>query len=325
MADGHDHDGHDHGASGHSHGPSSAELVELRGSQRRALRIALGLNATVLVAEVIGGVVFGSLALLADAAHMASDVAGLVIALIAAHLATRPARGRHTYGYQRAEVLGAQANAASLLAVTAWVAVEAIQRLQHPVTIDAGPVLAVGSIGLVANVVSAVLLARVAGRSLNMRGAVLHMTADALGSVGVVVAALVALVSDVTWVDPAASLLIAAMVLVSSWSLLTSVTRVLLEAAPRSIDLEHVTALLESDASVDAVHHLHVWSLASDATALSGHVVLRDITDLHHAQEVGDRLRHRLEHDLHITHATLELECHPCAAERDPATTHHAH
>jgi cobalt-zinc-cadmium efflux system protein len=313
---------HDH-APGHSHGPSSAELSDLRGSQRRALRIALGLNASVLIAEVIGGLVFGSLALLADAAHMASDVAGLVIALIAAHLAMRPARGRHTYGYQRAEVLGAQANAASLLAVTAWVVVEAIQRLQQPVSIDAGPVLVVGTVGLVANVVSAVLLARVAGRSLNMQGAVLHMAADALGSVGVIVAALVALVSDATWVDPAASLLIAAMVLWSSWSLLRSVTRVLLEAAPTSVDLDDVTALLEADASVEAVHHLHVWSLASDATALSGHVLLRDITDLHDAQEVGDRLRHRLEHDLQITHATLELECHPCADTDEPATHTH--
>lgn len=307
--------GHEH--AGHSHRPSSADLLDLRASQRRALRIALGLNAAVLGAEVVGGVVFGSLALLADAAHLASDVAGLVIALIAAHLAMRPARGRHTYGYQRAEVLGAQANAASLLAVTVWLVVEAIQRFQQPVGIDAGPVLVVGSLGLVVNLGSAVLLARVAGRSLNMRGAVLHMTADALGSVGVVAAAAVALVSDVTWVDPAASLLIAAMVLWSSWSLLRSVTGVLLESAPASIDLDDVTALLERDASVEAVHHLHVWSLASDATALSGHVVLRDVVDLHHAQDVGDRLRHRLEHDLQITHATLELECHPCAAETD--------
>jgi cobalt-zinc-cadmium efflux system protein len=303
---------HEHGHGGHAHGPSSTEVADLRGSQRRALLVALALNAGVLVVQVAGGLLFGSLALLADSAHLASDVAGLLIALGAAHLAARPASGRHTYGFQRAEVLGAQLNAASLLLVTAWVVIEAVQRLRDPVDLDAGPVLAIALLGLAANVVSAVLLSRVAGRSLNMRGAVLHMTADALGSVGVVVAALVAGLSDTTTADPIASLVISALVLWSSWGLLRSVTRVLLEAAPSSVDLSAVTRLLESDPAVDAVHHLHVWSLASDAVALSGHVVLRDIDDLHGAQVVGDRLRHRLDHDLQISHATLELECHPC-------------
>jgi cobalt-zinc-cadmium efflux system protein len=287
-------------------------LAGVRGTQRRALWIALGLNAGALVVQVVGGLAFGSLALLADSAHLASDVAGLVVALVAAHLLTRPASGRNTYGYQRAEVLGAQLNAASLLGVTVWVVVAAVQRLQDPVDLDAGPVLLIGVVGLVANVVSAVLLARVAGESLNMRGATLHMTADALGSIGVIVAAIVAGATDTPEADPIASLVIGALVLWSAWSLLRSVTRVLLEAAPASVDLAQVTALIQSDPAVDTVHHLHVWSLASDAVALSGHVVLRDVEDLHGAQIVGDRLRHRLDHDLSIHHATLELECHPC-------------
>jgi cobalt-zinc-cadmium efflux system protein len=296
----------------HHHRPSSSDLAEVRGRQRGALWAALGLNLGALAVQVVGGLAFGSLALLAAAAHLASDVAGLLVALAAAHLATRPASGRHTYGYQRAEVLGAQLNAASLLGVTVWVVVEAVQRLQHPVELDAGPVLVIGAIGLGANVASAVLLGRVAGESLNMRGAMLHMTADALGSVGVIVAALVAATTDTTTADPIASLVISGLVLWSSWGLLRSDTRVLLEAAPASVDLGEVTTLLESDPAVDAVHHLHVWSIASDAVALSGHVVLRDIEDLHAAQVVGDRLRHRLDHDLRIRHATLELECHPC-------------
>jgi cobalt-zinc-cadmium efflux system protein len=288
-------------------------VLELRGAQRRALHLALGLNAAVLVVQVVGGLAFDSLALLADSAHLASDVAGLVIALVAAHLAVRPASGRHTYGYQRAEVLGAQLNAASLLVVTIWVVIEAVQRLQDPVEIEAGPVLVIAVVGLVANVVSAVVLSRVAGQSLNMRGAVLHMTADALGSVGVVVAAVVIASTGVDAADPIASLLISALVLWSSWGLLRSVTRVLLESAPSSVDLDAVTEMLESDPAVEAVHHLHVWSLASDAVALSGHVVLRDdVVALHEAQAVGERLRQRLDHDHQISHATLELECHPC-------------
>jgi cobalt-zinc-cadmium efflux system protein len=303
---------YDHTGHSHSHGPRSTDLAELRGRQRTALWTALALNLGALVVQVVGGLAFGSLALLADAAHLASDVAGLVVALVAAQLATRPASGRHTYGYQRAEVLGAQLNAASLLGVTVWVVVVAVQRLQHPVELDAGPVLVIGLVGLAANLASAVLLARVAGDSLNMRGAMLHMTADALGSIGVVVAAVVAATTDTTAADPIASLLIGALVVWSSVGLLRSVTRVLLEAAPASVDLAEVTALIEGDPAVDAVHHLHVWSLASDAVALSGHVVLRDIDDLHGAQVVGDRLRHRLDHDLGIHHATLELECHPC-------------
>lgn len=308
---------HGHGDHGHPHGTSAAPLAELRGAQRRALHLALGLNGAVLVVQVAGGLAFDSLALLADSAHLASDVGGLVIALVAARLATRPAAGRHTYGYQRAEVLGAQLNAASLLVVTVWVAVEAVQRLRDPVAIEAGPVLVIAVVGLAANLVSAVALRRVAGASLNMRGAVLHMTADALGSVGVIAAAAVAAATGNDAADPVASLLIAGLVLWSSFGLLRAVTGVLLESAPASVDLAAVTRMFEDDPDVAAVHHLHVWSLASDAVALSGHVVLRDVADLHAAQVVGDRLRRRLDHDHGIAHATLELECHPCEDEVD--------
>jgi cobalt-zinc-cadmium efflux system protein len=274
--------------------------------------VALVLNGAFLVAELVGGLAFGSLALLADAAHMASDVVGLVIAMVAATLATRPASARHTFGLQRAEVLGAQANAVALLAATAWVVVAAFQRLQHPSSIEVGPVLVVAVLGLAANVVSAVVLARAAGQSLNMRGAVIHMTADAAGSVAVIVAAVGVHLFAAEWLDPVASLVISLLVVWSAWGLLRATTRVLLESTPEGLDPAAVRRAIEEDPHVEAVHHLHLWSIASDAPALSAHLVLRDVDDLHAAQAVSAPLKALLLERFDIAHATLELECHPC-------------
>jgi cobalt-zinc-cadmium efflux system protein len=305
---------------GHDHGHSAAPA--------RALWIALGLNAAYLVAEVIGGLAFGSLALLADAAHMTSDVAGLVVALVAVRLAQRPASATHTWGWQRAEVLGALANAATLIPVTGWVIFEAVGRFRHPQVIEGGPVLAIAIGGLFINAASAVVLARAAGNNLNMRGAFLHMAADAAGSVAVIIAAIAVLVADLAWVDPVASLVIAALVIWSTWGLLRDTVHILLEASPTGIDPDQVTRLLTGDPDVDAVHHVHLWAVGSEQMALSAHVVISGEPTLHEAQAVGDRLRHTLAHEFAIIHATLELECHPCATpDHDPpsAAEDHAH
>ena len=298
MAHDHDH-GHGHGA-----GIDPA-------SRSRAIGIALGLNAGYLVVEVVGGLLTHSLALLADGAHMLSDVVALVIALVAQRLLTRPATGRHSYGLQRAEVLGAQANGIGLVVVAVWIVVTAVERLGSPAEVHGGGLIAIAFVGLLINVGSLVVLQRAAGESLNMRGAVLHMGLDAAGSVGAVVAGVAAL-AGTNWVDPAVSLLIAALVLWSAWGLLRSTAHVLLEGTPRGVDPDAVTdALLNAD-GVEAVHHLHVWSLASDVPALSAHVVLTGELTLHDAQAAGTRLKDLLDHRFGITHATLELECHPC-------------
>jgi cobalt-zinc-cadmium efflux system protein len=292
---------HDHG---HAHG------IDPHG-RSRALRIALATNAGYLVVEVVGGLATGSLALLADAAHMASDVAALVVALVAQHLLSRPATERHSYGLQRAEVLGAQANGAALVAVAAWIVVAAVHRLGSPTDVHGDGLLVVALVGLVVNVVSVVVLQRAAGESLNMRGAVLHMGLDAVGSVGAIVAGIAA-IGGADRVDPIVSIAIAALVLWSAWGLLRSTAHVLLEGTPRGVDPDAVTdALLGAD-GVEAVHHLHVWSLASDVPALSAHVVLAGELTLHQAQAAGYRLKGLLDHRFGITHATLELECHPC-------------
>jgi cobalt-zinc-cadmium efflux system protein len=357
-ADAHDH--HAHGTAptgiGSTFAPGGYEdgAAERRGVQRRALRLALGANAAFLVVEVIGGLLFNSLALLADAAHMLSDVAALAIALVALHLTERPATVRHSYGLQRAEVLGAQANGLILVAVSGWIVVEAIRRLTSPAEEVAGAgVLVVASVGLLINLGSAVVLARAGGlghsghrhephdqgdddrahtgaedgahtgadehphhrpptRSLNMHGAYLHMVADAAGSVAALVAGVAIVVWGADWADPVASLAVAVLVLWSAWGLLRDTAHVLLEGTPMGVDPEAVEAALLADPEVVAVHHLHVWNLASDVPSLTAHVVLRPDMTLHEAQTSGGRLKALLNERFGIGHATLELECHAC-------------
>lgn len=299
----------------HDHRPG------VRQSQRRALWLAFGANAIYMVAEIVGGLVFGSLALLADAGHMASDVFGLGIALGAQRLALRPASARHTYGLQRAEVLGALVNAVSLLVIVVWIVFEAIRRLQQPPEVAGGGLLAVASLGLLVNVGSAVVLGRAQGESLNMRGAFLHMLADAAGSVGVMAAGIAIVLWRAEWVDPVVSVAIALLVVWSAWGLLRATVHVLLEGAPRGLDADEIERALSSNDEVEGVHHLHLWSLASDVPALSAHVVLAGEVTLHEAQESGDRLKEMLSRRFGIDHATLDLECHACEPEHAARTT----
>lgn len=284
-----------------------------RSLQRRALWIALILNAGFLVAEIIGGLAFNSLALLADAAHMSSDVGGLGIALYAQHVMGRPTSARLTFGFQRVEVLGALANAVTLLAVVAWICFEAFRRIAQPEQVEGAGLLVVAIAGLLINLGSAIVLNRARGRSLNMRAAFIHMAADAAGSVAVIIAAISVLVWGADWVDPAASFLIAALILWATWGLLKDTVHVLMEGAPHGMDVGEVEAAIQTHPGVTSVHHLHLWNLASDVPALSVHAVLSEDETLHDAQARGESLRAMLHERFGIEHATLELECHPCA------------
>ncbi len=297
----------------HSHPTAAGDDVAV--TRRRVLRWALAANALFMVAEFVGGVVFGSLALLADAVHMLSDVAGLGIALLAQHLIERPASVRHTFGLQRAEVLGAQANGVLLLASAGWILFEAVQRIGDPPDVVGPGLLIVATLGLLVNVVSAVMLARASGRSLNMRGAYTHMLADAAGSGGAVVAGLAVTFLGADWVDAAASIGIGLLVISTAWGLLRDTTHVLLEGAPDDLDPADVEGWLQAEPGVASVHHLHLWHLTSESTALSAHVVLEDQPTLHQAQARGDRLKEALAERFSILHATLELECHECEHE----------
>lgn len=287
--------------------------------QRRALEVALLANGAFVVAEVVGGLVFGSLALLADAAHMASDVVGLGIALIAQRLLMRPASDRHSFGLQRAEVLAAFGNALLLLATAGYVFFEASRRLAAPADVQGGGLLVVATLGLAVNLGSAWLLARTRDRSLNLRGAYLHLLADAAGSVGVMVAGVAVLTTGADWVDPAVSVLIGLLVLWSAWGLLRDTVHVLLEGTPPGLDPAEVERALLGHPAVGSVHHLHLWNIASDTPAMSAHVVIVGEVDLHGAQTRCGELKALLAKRYGIAHATLELECHVC----DPAETRH--
>ena len=294
MAEGNDHTTHSHYA------------------RSRALGVALAANLALFVAEVGGGIAFGSLALLADAGHMLSDVVALTIALVAHRLTLAPASARLTYGFQRAEVLGALANGVTLVAVAIWIFFEAARRLGDAQDVSGGGVVLIASLGLVVNAGSALLVSRAGGRSLNMRGAWLHMAADAAGSVAAIGAGVAVVLWDALWVDPLVSMAIALLVLWSSWGLLRSTAYVLLEGTPQGMDSVEIERALAQDPSVSAVHHLHLWSLASDAPALSAHVVLAGEMSLHEAQLRGERLKAMLDERFGVAHVTLELECHEC-------------
>jgi len=299
------HAGHDHTVGGVPAG---------FGVARRALWLALTANGGFLLVEIAGGIVFGSLALLADAAHLASDVGALAVALVAQRLVTRPASARRTYGLRRAEALGAQANALLLVGVSVWIFVEAVARLGEGASVDGAGLLAVSSAGLVVNLYAMRVLARVRGSDLNLRGAFLHTASDAAGSLGAIAAGIAVLAFDADWMDPVASIVIGVLVIVSAVALLRDTTNVLLEGAPRDLDPDAVESALAGEPGVDAVHHLHLWELASDLPALSAHVVLTGEPTLHDAQARGDGLRAMLMSRFGIEHATLELECHDCKA-----------
>lgn len=286
--------------------------TETRSKQRRALWFALIANAAFLGVEIAGGFAFKSIALLADAAHMLSDVAGLSIALVAHALSTRSGSSRHTYGYQRAEVLGAQANGILLLAVSAWISVEAVGRFQRPEDVSGVGMTLVAVAGLGVNIASAIVVARARGGSVNMKGAFLHLATDSASSGIAVIAGIAVAVTGNSRFDPAASLIITAGVIWASLHLLREVSGILLEAAPRGFSLESVEAALASASGVESVHHIHVWNLASDVPALSAHVVISGDPSLHDAQVMGDDLRQMLGDRFGIAHATLELECHEC-------------
>jgi cobalt-zinc-cadmium efflux system protein len=294
------------------------EHVVDRGTQAKVLWIALLANAALMVAELVGGFTFHSLSLLADAVHLLTDVSGLAIALLAIRLMRQPPNERHSFGLQRSEALAAQGNALILIAASVWVIVEAVRRLMHPEHVSGLGLLAVASLGLVVNLGSALLLKRESGQSLNMRGAFLHLVSDAAGSVGAMLAGIAILIWDSHRADPAVSLFISALILWAAWRLLKETTHVLLEGTPSGMDIVEVEQAFIGTSEVKGVHHLHVWSLASDVLALSAHVVLGEDTSMQDAQIKSEELKEMLSTRFGIEHATLEMECHAHAEHGVP-------
>lgn len=276
---------------------------------RGKLLAVLGLTLTVLVVQVVVGVLTGSLALLADAGHMLSDSVGLVLALAAIAVAQRPGGPRHTYGVHRTEVLAAGANGVILLGICAVIAVNAVRRLDDPPAIDGGPVLAAGAIGLVVNIIGLVVLRSGARESLNVRGAYLEVLGDALGSVAVIVSAVVIVTTGWHAADPIASLAIAVLVVPRAVSLLRDVGEVLLESSPRGMDLDELRTHILGVQGVVDVHDLHVWTITSGMPVMSAHVVVDEtVADMGEAHGVLDRLGACLSDHFDVAHSTFQLE-----------------
>ncbi|MEU4986240.1 cation diffusion facilitator family transporter [Streptomyces sp. NPDC021969] len=299
MGAGHDH-GHAHG--GHAGGTATA-------AYRGRLRVALAITLTVMVVEIVGGLVADSLALIADAAHMATDALGLGMALLAVHFASRPPSDRRTFGYARAEILAALANCLLLLGVGGYVLYEAIDRFVTPADTAGGATVVFGAIGLVANMVSLSLLMRGQKESLNVRGAFLEVAADALGSLAVIVSALVILGTGWQPADPIASLLIGLMIVPRTWRLLRETLDVLLEAAPKGVDIAEVRAHILALDGVEDVHDLHAWTITSGMPVLSAHVVV----DGEALSAIGhEKMLHELQGCLgdhfDVEHCTFQLE-----------------
>jgi cobalt-zinc-cadmium efflux system protein len=272
---------------------------------RRRLLLALGLAATTMLAEAVGGLWTGSLALLADAGHMLSDVSALSLSLLALGLAQRPKGPQQTYGHHRTEILAALANGVLLVGVSVSIGLESVQRFGRPVEILAGPMLAIASLGLLANLAALGLLWSGRRHDLGVRGAWLHVASDALGSVGAITAGALVLAFGWSWADPLASLGISGLVLWSAWALLREAVGVLMEWAPPHLDVREIERAIRELPGVGAVHDLHVWTIASGMVALSGHVVAGEDRDPRKLlQEVSDLLHDRFE----ISHSTIQIE-----------------
>ncbi|MER5295015.1 cation diffusion facilitator family transporter [Streptomyces pharetrae] len=296
--------GHDHG---HTHGAPVTGTAAA--AYRGRLRIALSITLTVMVVEIVGGLLADSLALIADAAHMATDALGLGMALLAIHFANLPPTEKRTFGYARAEILAALANCLLLLGVGGYVLYEAIQRFVTPAGTEGGLTIVFGGIGLVANMISLTLLMRGQRESLNVRGAFLEVAADALGSVAVLISAAVILTTGWQAADPIASLVIGLMIVPRTLKLLRETLDVLLESAPKGVDMAEVRAHILALDGVEDVHDLHAWTITSGMPVLSAHVVVRsDVLNAIGNEKMLHELQSCLGDHFDVEHCTFQLE-----------------
>jgi cobalt-zinc-cadmium efflux system protein len=304
MSAGHSHHGHAHGVgSAHAHGAGGGGGD--RAGHRKRLGWTLALVAAYMGAEVVGGLLANSLALLADAGHMLSDALSLGLALFALRMAERPATDKRTFGYHRAEILAALVNGVTLVVVSGLIFREAWERFQDPPEVDGGLLMGVAAGGLVVNLAGLFLLHGGRSDSLNMRGAWLHVLADALGSFQALVAGALVLAFGWRWVDPAVSVVIGLLVLWSSWSLLKESVDVLMESAPRGLDVDRVTEDLQAIDGVVDLHDLHAWTITSGFPALSAHV---RIAGPRTPSDILEEIRHHLTHEHGVSHSTIQIE-----------------
>jgi cobalt-zinc-cadmium efflux system protein len=294
----HDHSGHNHGPGGHDHAAHAPV---------RSLRLALALTATLLVVEIAGGFISNSLALLADAGHMLTDVAALSLSLFVAWFSRQPVTPQKTYGFLRWEILAAFLNGAFLLLISAAIIIESIIRLRSPEPVHGGLMLWVAIAGLIINVISAMVLHAGSQSNLNVRGAYLHVLGDLLGSVGTVAAAVIIRYTGWLQADPIASFVTTALIIRGAWSLVRESVDILLESVPKYIDPGAVRQQLELIPGIESVHDLHIWSVTPRMVAMSAHAIVRDAASQQHVLEhVHDAMGL-----FGISHITVQIEQSP--------------
>ena len=280
-------------------------------TKTKRIFLSIALTGLIFLAEFIGGLWTGSLALLSDSAHVFMDVFALVLSYLAIRIATRPANDRHTYGYHRMQVLAALAKGATLLLISFEILKEAISRFQNPTTITAGPMLIIAVIGLVINVIVALVLREHDHEDLNTRSAFLHVLGDALASVGVIGAGIAIYFTGLTWIDPLVSILISILILFSSGRLLKETIHILAEGIPEGMTASGVAKTIQAVNGVAGIHDLHIWTVTPDYVALSAHVILED-QKLSDSENIMLELKKRLDNEYEIEHTTIQFECNSC-------------
>ncbi|HXX59136.1 MAG TPA: cation diffusion facilitator family transporter [Dehalococcoidales bacterium] len=277
----------------------------------RGLIIALSLTATFMVVELVGGILSNSMSLIGDAGHMLVDVLSLGISLFALNLAKRPATTSRTFGFHRAEILAALANGTILILVSVFVFYESVRRLQSPPEVKSTLMIIIAVIGLAANLASILLLRRERHANLNIRGAFLHIAGDAISSIGVIVAGIVVSVTGFRAADPIMAIIIGVIILVGAVQLVGESTQILLEAVPKSMNMDKVIASIKGVKGVQDIHDFHLWTITSGIYALSAHIMLED-QQLSNAREIINSINDELKAKYGITHTTLQTECEKC-------------
>jgi cobalt-zinc-cadmium efflux system protein len=309
--------------------PASSASSAGANRTQNVLRISLVATALYVAVTFIAGLRAHSLALLSEAGHNVSDFLALLLSFVAVYFQSRPADDTRTFGYQRAGVLAAFINAASLVAISGWIGVEAVHRLYAPVAVHPRTMMYVAAAGVVMNGVIAALLWGVA-RDVNMRSAFLHMAGDTLSTAAVIAGGAAILLTGQNWIDPVLSLVIAALILWSSWGIVRETLNILLEGTPRGVDLKHIRADMESVHGVLNVHDLHVWCLGSQSSALACHITIADIPP---SESVGilEKVNHVLRDHHKICHTTIQFEhencpeLHGCVVPIEAMSSEHAH
>jgi cobalt-zinc-cadmium efflux system protein len=287
----------------HHHTHTSRQLAHVN----KAFLFSIALNLLYVIAEGTAGIIYNSVALLSDAGHNISDIASLLLSLLAFRLTRKKSTNRFTYGYKKTTILAALTNAVILLIAVGVLGFEVVQRFMRPHPVQGNIIAWVAGLGIIVNALSAFFFFSDRKRDINVRSAFIHLAADAFVSLGVVVAGITIYFTGWLWLDPAIGLVVLIVVLISTWQLLSESFRLSVDAVPAGIDLETIKELMESVPDVVRVHHIHIWAMSTTENALTAHVILNDQLDFAQKMNVIKRIRHELEHQ-NITHSTIEID-----------------